>query len=298
MLVTINGKEYGYFYRHNPIYKEVDKLIDLCGAGTPREVLSQVKVCGFDSEILKRPFLIRENSPIPVHPMGHPFTHACLEQNLPVVRLMLELGADPDAEWHHGVGTIRQKYAESLQVAELFEGGKCWWKNEYPEAKKLALQGELERTVLAGEASEALWYMVHGVRLASPAIFASAEFGKQPRAFKELVCRMGIPVKRLDEFHAWLKENSADADLLAILDTLRQTKGVEGRDTAEKLLLSVGLIETEKLDEMVRGGFPFPAQISMLQHFISEYDASEHKAFIEKALAVMFKEILCACMEV
>ena len=298
MLVTINGKEYGYFYRHKPIYKEVEKLIDLCGTGTPREVLSQVKVCGFDSEILKRPFLIHEASPIPVHPMGHPFTSACRQKNLPIVRLMLVLGADPDAEWYHTGETVRQKYAVSPQVEELFEGGKCWWTVEYPDAKKQALQGELERTVLAGEASEVLWLMVHGVRLPSPALLASAEFGKHPRAFKELVCRMGIPDQRLDEFHAWLKENSADADLLAILGTLLQTKGEEGGEAVNTLLLSVRLIGEDKLEDIAVSGSSLPVQISMLQHFISEYDASKHKAFIEKTLAALFKEILCKCMEV
>ena len=108
---------------------------------------------------------------------------------------------------------------------------------------------------------------------------------------------MGIPVKRLDEFHAWLKENSADADVLDIMGTLLQIKGEEGRETAEQLLLSAGLIEENKLEDVAVRGTSLPAQISMLRYF-SEYNPSEHQPFIEKTVAALFKEILCKCMEV
>ncbi len=295
-IATINGKEYGYFYRAKPIYKDVEKLIELCRTGSPREVLAQLEACGFDSKILKVPFLIREASPIPVHPMADPFTTACYSSNLPVVRLILELGADPDAIWHHA--SIRQKYASYPQVTELFEGGKCWWKVEYSDDKKQALLGELERSILAGEASEAIWFMTHGVRLASPAMLASKEFGKQTQTFKELVCRMGIPDNRLSEFHAWLKENGVDADVLDILDTLLLPNDDEGLDFAEKLLLSVGLIDDDILDEVADRDFPLHTQLSMLWYYITNYDSSKQQPFIEKTVATLFKNILCGCMNV
>ncbi len=290
-IATINGKEYGYFYRAQPIYKDVEKLIELCKTGSPREVLAQVEACGFDSRILKVPFLVREASPIPVHPMAAPFSTACFASNLPVVRLLLELGADPDAKWHQT--TIRQKYAESPQVTELFEGGKCWWKFEYSDDKKQALLGELERSILAGEASETIWFMVHGMRLDSPAVLASKEFAKQTQTFKELVCRMGVPDNRLNEFHAWLKANGVDADVLEILDALLLSKDDEGLDFAEKLLLSVGLIDDNILDEVAARDFSLHTQVSMLWYFISNYDASKQQPFIEKTVATLFRNILC-----
>lgn len=291
MLTTINGKEYGYFYRAKPIYKDVEKLIELCRTGSPHEVLAQVEACGFDCKILNVPFLIREASPMPVHPMAAPFSTACFASNLPVVRLLLELGADPDAKWHQA--TIRQKYAESPQVTELFEGGKCWWKVEYSDDKKQALLGELERSILAGEVSEAIWFMAHGVRLASPAILASKEFSNQSPTFKELVFRMGVPDNRLNEFHAWLKENSANADVLDVWDALLQSNGDEGQDHAEKLLLSVGLIDDNILDEVAARDFSLHTQVSMLWYFISNYDASKQQPFIEKTVATLFRNILC-----
>ncbi|MBR4220690.1 MAG: hypothetical protein IKR81_06010 [Victivallales bacterium] len=291
MLTTINGKEYGYFYRGTSTYKAVEKLIELCETGSPREVLAQVEACGFDSRILKVPFLVREASPIPVHPMADPFRAACFASNLPVVRLMLELGADPDAKWHQT--TIRQKYASYSQVTELFEGGKCWWKFEYSDDKKQALLGELERSILAGEVSEAIWFMAHGVRLASPAILASKEFSNQSPTFKELVFRMGVPDNRLNEFHAWLKENCANADVLDVWDALLQSNGDEGQDFAEKLLLSVGLIDDNILDEVAARDFSLHTQVSMLRYFISNYDASKQQPFIEKTVATLFRNILC-----
>ena len=298
MLVTINGKEYGFFNRFKPIYQEVEKLINLCEAGSPREVLKQVKKCGFDDKILQCPFLIRENSPIPVHPMAHPFTTACNASNLPVVRLMMELGADPDAVLH-SQKTIRQAFADSTQVIELFEGGKNWWKAEYPEAKKMRLQGDLGGAILAGEPSEAIWLMLHGVWLTSPGFLASDEFGKQSHAFKEVVCRMGIPDEQLNDFHGWLKVNCADEDVLELLDAMiRGKEDEENQEIVEKLLLSVNLLRDAHLGELVAGTLPFSDQIRLLKGLVSEFDGSNHQRFIEKTIAALLKEILCACWEV
>ena len=140
--------------------------------------------------------------------------------------------------------------------------------------------------------------MTHGVRLVSPAILTNEAFEKLPRAFKELVCRMGISNDRLQEFHAWLSQNASDADVLDIMDALARTNGDEGRSHVEKLLLSIDLIGVDKADALIDRSIPLPDQISMLLEFICSYDGSEHQPFMEKAIAKLLKEILCACMEV
>ncbi len=297
MLTTINGKTYGFFYRHSPEYPKMEKLIELCENSTPLEVLKQIKASCFDNTLLKSPFLICENSPIPVHPMRHPFTAACQKHNYPVVRLLLELGMDVDVPWHyHEHKTLRQERSDNSMLMELFEGGKCWWKIEYSEAKKQELRSKLEHHVLNGNASEAVWLMVRGVRLASPDVLANVSVGKQPMAFKELVCRMGIPDDQLNEFHDWLKANCADAVLLEILNTRLVTRGDEGRDIVEKLLLSIDLLGADKLEEVSGDAFPHPVKISMVRFFIKAYKTNEHMEFIERTIAALFREILCKCM--
>ena len=278
-------------------HEKHDEFCDICADGCPRDVLAWIKASEFDCENLKKKVIMREASPIPVHPWRHPFVMTCHKRNFPIVRLLLELGADPDAAYSYNQ-TPRQKYGDDPQLLESFNGGRFWWKVEYSEEKKLALLSELEHFILAGEASEAVWLMMHGVRLDSPAILASDTFGKQSRAFKELVCGMGVSNDRLLEFHAWLKENTTDADVLDIMDTLARTNGDEGRKLVEKLLFSIDLIGAERLDSLIDFTLPIPVQISMLQCFISAYDTSEHQAFIEKAIAALFKGMLCACMEV
>ncbi len=296
MLFSSHEKEFEIFHVFLPIYKEVERLVSLCKAASPREVLSQMKICGFDSAVLKRPFLVRENSPIPVHPMGHPLMTACHYANLPVARLLLELGADPDMRYNYHAETLREHYAANIQLQECFKGGKCWWKVEYPDAQKQELQGELERCILTGEASEAIWLMMHGVRLPSPAVLTREEFGKLPPPFKELVCRMGLPADRLDEFHDWLKANGNDAEVMDIMKNLMEDNGDKERGIVEKLLLSLDLLRPDKVDAMAAGAFSSPFRIGLLRHFINAYDTCEHQSFIEKSIAALFREILFACM--
>lgn len=277
-----------------------DDICALCEAGCPRDVLVRIKSSGFNCEILKKKVFVRDASPIPVHPWRQPFQTACGHCNYPVVRLLLELGADPDADccaWTLHM-TPRLACAENQQLQELFDGGRLWWKVEYPEEKKQALQGNLEHSILTGEANEAVWLMTHGVHLHSPVILTSETFGKQPRTFKELVCGMGVPNGRLQEFHAWLKQNCTDANLLDILDTLSKTHGDEGREAVEKLLLSIDLLGADRLGALIDPTLPLHVQISMLRCFINAYDTSEHKPFVEKAIAELFKGMLCACMEI
>ena len=277
-----------------------ENICTLCEVGHPRAVLARIKSSGFDCEILKKMVFIREASPMSVRPRRQPFQSACSNRNYPVVRLLLELGADPDAECCAGtiLKTPRKQYANNQRLQALFDGGKLWWKVEYPEEKKRTLQGALEHCVLGGEASEAVWLMTHGVRLNSPAILTSEAFGKQPRTFKELVCGMGIPNDRRQEFHAWLKRNASDADVPDIMNVLDRTGGYEGRELVGKLLLSIDLIGADRLDSLIGLTLPIPVQIGMLRCFISAYDTSEHKHFVEKAIAALFRGMLCACMEI
>jgi hypothetical protein len=79
---------------------------------------------------------------------------------------------------------------------------------------------------------------------------------------------------------------------------LIQAKDDKEGDVAEKLLLSIGLIGMDKLDELADRTFSLPVQIRMLQYFIDSYDGSEHQSFMEKTIASLFKEILYRCMEV
>ena len=285
---------------YSPERENNDDICSLCEGGYPREVLARIKASGFDCEILKKKVLVRDASPIPIHPWRQPFQTACYHRNYPIVRMLLELGADPDVNicgWSINM-TPRQNYANNQQLQKLFEGGKLWWKVEYPEEKKQALQSKLEHYIVAGEASEAVWLMMHGVRLLSPVILTNEAFGKQPRAFKELVCCMGVSNGRLQAFHAWLKQNASNADALDIMDALSRTNGDEGRELVEKLLLSIDLIGADRLDSLIDRAHPIPVRISMLQCFISAYDGSEHQPFVEKAIAALFKEILYSCMEV
>lgn len=277
-----------------------ENICTLCEVGHPRAVLARIKSSGFDCEILKKMVFIREASPMSVRPRKQPFQSACSNRNYPVVRLLLELGADPDAECCAGtiLKTPRKQYANNQRLQALFDGGKLWWKVEYPEEKKRTLQGALEHCVLGGEASEAVWLMTHGVRLNSPAILTSEAFGKQPRTFKELVCGMGIPNDRRQEFHAWLKRNASDADVPDIMNVVDRTGGYEGRELVGKLLLSIDLIGADRLDSLIGLTLPIPVQIGMLRCFISAYDTSEHKHFVEKAIAALFRGMLCACMEI
>lgn len=299
MLTTIKGKTYGFFNRFKPEYPKMEKLIELCENSTSREVLEQIKTSCFDNTLLNSPFLIRENSPMPVHPMRHQFTAACQRHNYPVVRLLLELGMDVDVPWnYHEHKTHRQIHSDDSMLMELFEGGKCWWKIEYPEAKKQELRSKLGHHILNGNASEAAWLMTHGVQLDSPNVLASESVGKQPMAFKELVCRMGIPDDQLNEFHDWLKENRSDAGIQDILETMLYGRHDEEHEIAEKLLLSINLLSEDKLDALAVRTFPIPARISLLKGLIETYDSSEHQSFIEKYIAELFREILCICWEV
>ncbi len=280
--------------------QELEVLCNLCEAESPKEVLAQLRKCDIDSTVLKTKFFVREASPIPFHPTRHPFQTACRNSNLPVIRLLLEIGADPDADCcaNYTHQTPREAFVDNALVQELFEGGKCWWKVEYSEAKKQELQGELEQNILDGEPSEAIWLMTHGVRLSAPNVLANVMFRQQSSAFKELICRMGIPVDRLPEFHSWLKDHCTDMEIQDIMDTLIQAKDDKEGDVAEKLLLSIGLIGMDKLDEVAGRTFSLPVQIRMLQYFIDSYDGSEHQSFMEKTIASLFKEILYRCMEV
>ena len=281
-------------------HEELIALCTLCDEGKPKDVLAQIRKSGFDSTLLNKRFFVHEASPIPVHPTRHPFSAACLKKNYPVVRLMIEIGVNPDALCLGGYDSKspREVFADDPQLQELFDGGKCWWKAEYADAKKQELRGELERNILKGEASEAVWLMMHGVRLASPSVLSDCGFGKLPLAFQEVVCRMGIPENRLLEFHSYLKKNCADAEVVDILETLLETKGDEGREPVEKLLLSMELLREDRLGGFVSGSLSTPVKTSMLRHFINAYDASEHRGFIEKTMDALFMEILCSCMEV
>ena len=275
-------------------------LCTLCDEGRPKDVLAQIRKSGFDSTLLNKRFFVYEASPIPIHPTNHPFAVACIDKKYPVVRLMIEIGVDPDALCLGGYDPTspREAFAEDSQLQELFDGGKCWWKVEYSDSKKQELQDELERNILKGEASEAVWLMMHGVRLASPSVLAAGDFGKQPRSFQEVVCRLGIPENRLQEFHSCMKKNCAAEEVVDILETLLETRGDEGREPVEKLLLSIELLGEDRLDELVNSSFGIPVKTSMLRHFIKAYDASEYKQFIVRTMAALFMDILCSCMEV
>ena len=280
--------------------KDNETLCNRCEAGSPRDVLALIKESGFDCAILKKKFWVKEASPVPFHPTRQPFATACMKHNFPIVRLLLELGADPDADCCADTGhmTPRKKYGGNPQLQELFEGGKLWWKAEYPEEKKRMLQGALEHSILSGEASEALWLMMHGVRLASPTILASETFGNQSWAFQECVCDMGIPDDRLQEFRAWLKQNNANVSLLDFMDTLTRSNDDVGQEFTEKMLLSIDLLGADNVDTLIDHAFPLSVQIRILRCFINAYDASGHREFMENAIAALIREILYACMEV
>lgn len=296
MLVTINNKNYGFFNRNLPIYKEVEKLLSLSKTGTAKEVLAQMNACQFDNKLIQSPFIIRENSPIPVHPMEHPFTSACSYQNYPVVRLLLELGLDVDEEWefcsHH---LLRHRFANNATLMGLFEEGLNWWKVEYPESAKQELQEQLKHHILADEVSEAIWLMLHGVQLTAPDFLKNEEFKKLPRPFRELVCSLGIPENRLDEFHTWLKANDAESDTTEILDTIRHVKNDEEQNLAQKLIFSVNLLSDDNLDILANRTFSFSTQIILLKGLLKAYDASSQRPFVTKTIASLLRSILDTC---
>lgn len=299
MLTTINGKTYGFFNRLMPEYTKMEALVKLCENGTAREVLTQIKTSDFDNTLLKRPFFIREASPMPVHPMTHPFTTACYFKNYSVVSLLLELGMDVNVEWNYSNReTHRQHFAYDAKLTEMFEGGKCWWKIEYPEMKKQELQSELERHIQNGNASEAVWLTMHGVRLPSPNALAIESFKKLSPSFKELVCRMGISENHLTDFLSQLKANGLDADVQNVLNSMIHGGQDERNDIVERLLLSIDLLGEEKLDELVSRPFTFSARIVLLKGLIESYDFCEHKNFIERCIARLFREILCDCWKI
>ena len=276
---------------------EYKLLYNLCVKGKTKDLLALIKKFGYDSTFARKTFSVpQDRRLVPIATWGLPFLAACGKNNYPIVRLLLLIGADPDSRYGDYL-TVRNKYHDS-QLQELFDGGRCWWKVEYADAKKQELQNELECDIMKGEASEAIWLMKHGVRLASPSVLEDVDFGKLPRAFQEVVCRMGIPENCLQDFHSFLKKDCSGAEVVDILDTLLESKGDEGRDAAEKLLLSMDLLGEDILDELVNSSFPIPVNISMIQHFINAYDASEHKQFIEKIIAQLFMDLLYSCMEV
>ena len=289
-------------------FEELFLLYKLCTAGKPKDVLAQIRKCHEDNTILKKKFFVQEGgSSTPVASWSHPFPAACDKKNYPVVRLLLEIGADPDADMSepyssHVIDSPRSRYGDDPQLNKLFKVGRCWWKDEYADAKKQELQGELERDIiLKGEASEAVWLMMHGVRLDSPSVLADGGFAKLPRSFQELVCRMGIPENRLQEFHSWLEKNCANEAVVDILETLLETRGDEGREPAEKLLFSIELLGEDRLDELANSflrSLSIPVKISMLRHLINAYDDSNHRQFIERTMAALFMEILCSCIGV
>ncbi|GEM_PF-5931945 len=105
---------------------ELEELCRLCVSGTPQEVLEQVKKCGLTAEDLKKKYWVYDASPIPVHPACHPFLTACLHGNYPVVRLLMELGADPDADCCATTfaQTPRQAYADNAELQRIFDEKK------------------------------------------------------------------------------------------------------------------------------------------------------------------------------
>ena len=293
MLTTINGKKYGFFDRLKPDYANMGKLIDLCGSGTPREVLEQINISCFDNTLLQCPFLIRENSPMPVHPMTHPFTVARMSRNYPVVRLLLELGVEPELLWTY---RGHKEHSVDNSLRQLLHAGASWWDIKYSKRRKPDQRRELAQYIKNGDASEAVWMMARGVRLASPDLLADEAVAKQPRPFKELVCCMGIPENRLNEYHDWLKEHSADAELLDILNVQLVTRGKEGRKIVENMLLSIDLLGEDRLEDVSEGAFPQPVKISMVRYFIKACKINTHVDFIKRKIADLFREILCECM--
>ncbi|MBO4512888.1 MAG: hypothetical protein J5746_08985 [Victivallales bacterium] len=280
--------------------KKIRNLVWHCNDGcSPREALSLLQECGIDHSMLNKCFLVREASPIPVHPIGHPFISSCLHDNLPVVRLLMELGQDPDAlityhPYHPGQYiSARQCYADKPALQDIFAGGKHWWKQEYPEARRLELQNALEKNILEGEASEAIWLMCHGVRLASPAILASKECSRLPEAFLECVCRMGIPTTRIAEFQSWIKKCNAVPAILDIMDTLLLTHNDEGKELAWKIINSCGLINEKTLEDLLASFTSISMRISLLQHCIRQCDIAALHPFIAKTITSLFWEILC-----
>ncbi|MBQ7178898.1 MAG: hypothetical protein IJS08_15890, partial [Victivallales bacterium] len=276
-------------------------LIQRCNDGcSPREALSLLLECDIDHSILNKCFLIREASPSPNHPGVHPFSASCTHDNLPVVRLLMELGQDPDAlivNHSRKNVTARKCYADKPALQDIFAGGKHWWKQEYPETRRQKLQNALAKNILEGEASEAIWLMCHGVRLASPDILASKECSRLPDAFLECVCRMGIPVTRIAEFQSWLKKSNAVSAIIDTMDTLLVTNNDEGKEFAEKIINSCGLIDEGTLKDLLSSFTSISMQISLLQHFIRQCDIATLHPFISKTIVILFWEILCKCME-
>lgn len=83
-----------------------------------------------------------------------------------------------------------------------------------------------------------------------------------------------------------------------ILDAMLQGGEDEGHEISEKLLLSINLLPEDMLDSLADRTFSIPARIGLLKSLVGAYDASERKCFIEKSIAALFREILCACWEI
>ena len=296
------------------------RLLRLSGEGTAAELLRHIKKCGYDKEFLNiRQWAIasftRSNEGFCVE---LPLYYACDNENLDTTKLLVELGADPDANGiapntidpfvaSHAIYHIPIYYIPRIRaigspfVMALLGNKQIWWRKkelsmltcDYQHVLFDCKDDSFSHTISDYSAQDLIYDVMQGRTIKHPDFMSNKCFMTWlPHILQLFVCQFAIPDGESDSFHAWLKKNGVCQEVLDLFKPVVLDGKKDIDVILDRLICSLPIYSKDAFFKLVRSLLSDGEIIFLIRHLREIYDKSNDKPRIETAMEILVGSML------
>ncbi len=236
-----------------------------------------------------------------------PLAVAVHANNMAVIPVLLANGASPEVRSISAEQSPAEEAIGDPEKMHALCGGKTWW---------------LERTnqndaLNTGNCRSLIWNVMRGARLTSHEQLCKVSFLRLPIVMKEFVCRFGIAEKQRGEFYSQLKTLTPEEQkqittlhfnspfgyrsislhenftkMMQVLEKTQQPLPTVDDDAMERLMFSAGLMDREKMLELLDILFSLDQQFALLDRFTRVPPAKDNRELTEDVVELLLGSLL------
>ena len=296
------------------------RLLRLSGEGTAADLRRHIQKCGYDKEFLNiRQWAIasftRSDEGFCVE---LPLFYACDNENLDTTKLLVELGADPDANGiapntidpfvgSHAIYHIPIYYIPRIRaigspfVMMLLGNKQVWWRK-----KELSmLTGDnrhflfdykddgFHHTISDYSAQDLIYDVMQGRTFKQPDFISSDCFMTWlPHILQLFVCQFAIPDGESNAFHAWLRKHGVCQEVLDLFKPVVLDDKKDVGVILDRLICSLPIFGKDAFFKLVKSLLSDGEIIFLIRHLREIYGKSKDKPRIETAMEILVGSML------
>ncbi len=254
---------------NNPAMIEHLILNALCRDRTPAEVLRQYLKCRYNRNDLNSPFSSYNDYEYPVAkltPLPHPFATACENGNIPVVKLFLLLGAEPNAKiLEHGKQSPLEAFKDKPEIQTLLTDDTPWLARRYSDELAAVMKRQIEKSILHNDILGFMFYGVQGLRITDSSIVFTREFCNSIELAQAFVYRMLMSSRQRKAIARKIEKKRGRQYIPPVLQRAIESESAENMDKLRKIVDSSELLPEDVEFEIINSVLSKEEQISLIR---------------------------------